>query len=155
MNQTTVATVEGSILDCGIAEAAAVIIPPGLTAIKWEGTEFFQKITDRHPQGLFDLAQVKPGNGTLRHILYVDTTDNRISGVEDMKALAFKILKTFARLSVRTVAMNGIRCDNRPDMGIRPEVYQKQFIEQYLAENPGTFDKIVLVDLRGGFGKDK
>ena len=89
------------------------------------------------------------------HVLYADTTDNCITCAEDMKALVFKILKTFAGIGVRTVAMNGIRCDYRPDMGIRPEEYQKQFIEQYLAGNPDSFDKIVLVDLRGGFSKDK
>lgn len=38
-------------------------------------------------------------------------------------------------------------------MTIRPEVYQREFIKEYIADHPGTFEKISLVDLRGGFDK--
>ena len=155
MNQTSIITVNGSILDCSIGEAVAVIVPPGLTTLKPEGEMFFEKITGSLPQDTFDLVQVKSGNGILRYILYVDTSDNLISNINDMKELVCRILKTFAGLGVKEIAMNGVRCDDRPDMKIRPEKYQRQIIERYVAENPESFDKIALVDLRGGFSKNQ
>ena len=54
---------------------------------------------------------------------------------------------------VKSVAMNGIRCDDRPDPNVRPEAYQKRFVEEYVAAHPDAFDAIYLVDLRGGFNR--
>ena len=58
-----------------------------------------------------------------------------------------------AKAGAKTVAMNGIRCDSRPDMNIRPEAYQKRFVEEYVAGHPDAFDTVYLVDLRGGFNQ--
>jgi len=49
--------------------------------------------------------------------------------------------------------MNAIRSRTLPDKRSRQEQYQRRFVEDYLEANPGIFDTVYLVDLRGGFNK--
>lgn len=68
------------------------------------------------------------------------------------KSLIFIFIKFKFTFQVRWLIYKK-HCDNRPDMTIRPEVYQREFIKEYIADHPGTFEKISLVDLHGGFNK--
>ena len=48
---------------------------------------------------------------------------------------------------------DGINCDSRPDMNVRPEAYRERFMEENVAGHPDAFDAVYLVDLRGGFNR--
>ena len=152
MNDTIISSVSGSILNGDLAEGLCIIVPPGLTALRVEGKMFFEQMTGRFPEDAVDDAAFA-GNIKGKHLLYVDTAEHIICNIDDMRELVNGILATFSDLGIKDIAMNGIRCDNRPDMTIRPEVYQREFIKEYIADHPGTFEKISLVDLHGGFNK--
>ena len=98
-------------------------------------------------------AADEPAGGIVRLFVYVDNSEKIVSSVDDMRRQVNDTLDAFARGGVRTVAMNGIRCDDRPDPDVRPEAYQKQFVEEYVAAHPDAFEAIYLVDLRGGFNR--
>ena len=72
MNNTIISDVTGSILDCTLADGIAVIIPPGMTALKVEGKMFFHKVTGRLPDDAVDGAVASPGNGALKYLQYID-----------------------------------------------------------------------------------
>ena len=89
---------------------------------------------------------------SFRCIRYVDLNRERqIECVDDMERLLVEVLDQFVASGCRVVAMNGLRCDERPDPHVRSEKYQIQFIEKWLGSHPGVFDKICLIDLRDGF----
>ena len=93
------------------------------------------------------------GSGKLKYVVHVDNRESGISDIEDMRRQIDDVLDRFAALGVKSVAMNGIRCDDRPDRNVRPEKYLRTFVEAYLAGHPDAFDRICLVDARGGFGE--
>jgi hypothetical protein len=149
---TEITTVTGSVLDRSLAEGIAVFIPEGLTAINPDANDFFQQVTGRAPAGAFEFAAVRSGEGQLKFLCLVDNNERKINSIDDMRSQIEEVLNAFAGKGVKSIAMNGIRCDNR-DQTIRPEKYQRQFVEEYLAKHPGVFEKIILVDARGGFDR--
>ena len=68
-----------------------------------------------------------------------------------MQNLIYQILNTFRTKSIKSVAMNGIYCNNLPNKKIGSEKYHWQIIQEYLLLYPDVFDEILLVDLKGGF----
>ncbi len=151
METTIINTIQGSILDCNLAEGIAIFVPPGLVGLRYTARMFFCRETGKENVGIEELTPTIRGEGIAKSIFYTDNMKNRISSIEDMREQINKVLDSFASLGLKSVAMNGIRCDNRPDYSIRPEEYQLKFIMEYLDKKPGVFEKITLVDLRGGF----
>ncbi len=149
---TEITTVTGSVLDRSLAEGIAVFIPEGLTAINPDAKDFFRQTVGKAPAGTFDIAAVTASEGKLKFLCLADNSERKINSINDMRSQIEEVLNAFAGKGVKSIAMNGIRCDNR-DKSIRPEQYQRQFVEEYLAKHPGVFEKIILVDARGGFDK--
>ena len=145
-------TKTGSLLDNGLAEGIALFIPQGLTAFSVEVQEFFERECDKKAIGACTVSKSVTG-GKARCLICIDNAIRKINNVDDMKKQVWEVLDTFASQKIRTVAMNGIRCDKRPDLRVRPEKYQRQFVEEYLSTHPDVFDWIILVDARGGFDK--
>ena len=156
-NKTVIYPIRGSILNGDLAEGIAVFIPPGMAGIRLESESFLSMfgITEFRTREIVVrvLDAAETGNGAVRCFVYVDNQERGIRSVDDMRAQVFAALDAFAKAGVKTVAMNGIRCDSRPDMTIRPEAYQKRFVEEYVAGHPDAFERIYLVDLRGGFNQ--
>ena len=148
---TTILAKTGSILDPSLAEGIAVFIPEGLTAIKPDAQDFFKLMCGKKMEGAFSFAPVSTPEGKLKYLYMVDNSERRITSLDDMKKQIYAALDEFARSGVKSVAMNGIRFDDRPDRNIRPEQYQRRMIEEYSAAHPEVFDEILLVDFRGGF----
>ena len=71
-----------------------------------------------------------------------------IKSLDELHELVFATLDAFRGLGVKTVSMNGIKY--YPDIS-NSRKYQRQYVEEYVAQNPDAFDTIRLVDLRGGF----
>lgn len=94
-------------------------------------------------------------NAQFRRVIYgdfdFDDLGCRAKGLEGMEQVLTKVLDELAASKCRVVAMNGLRCDDRPNPHIRPEKYQIKFIKKWLASHPGVFEKIFLIDLRNGF----
>ena len=90
-------------------------------------------------------------NASFTLVRYIDTDAGKVENTEDMRQLLDALLGELAAAGCRTVAMNGIRVHTRPDMHTRPEKYQIEFIREWLAGHPGVFEKICLIDRRGGF----
>ena len=154
-NKTLIYPIRGSVLNGDLAEGIAVFIPPGMVGIRLESESFLSMfgITEFRTKEILVrvLDAAKAEDGAVRCIVYIDNQEREVHSVDDMRMQVFAVLDAFAKAGVKTVAMNGIRCDNRPDMNIRPEAYQKRFVEEYIAEHPDAFDTVYLVDLRGGF----
>ena len=144
---------EGSLLNAEIAEGIAIFLPVGLTEIRPDGEKFFTRASGKMPSGARSDAPAKPGTGLLKHLILIDNQIREITGIEDMRSQIIEVLDTFAELKLKSAAMNGIRCGNLPDRTARPEQYQRQFVEEYLAAHPDAFEKIVLADARGGFNR--
>ena len=154
-NKTLIYPVRESVLNRDLAEGIAIFVPPGMVGIRLESEVFLSMfgITEFRTREMVVRTANAPGDGTVRCLVYVDNQEREIRSVDDMRAQVFATLDAFAKAGAKTVAMNGIRCDSRPDMNIRPEAYQKRFVEEYVAEHPDAFDVIYLVDLRGGFNR--
>lgn len=143
---TTINAIKGSIMDCNLAEGIAVFVQE---KAKYEPR--FEKAGWRFlptPN-----ASLQPLNkGIAKYLICVDNDrDHGVKSVEDMRAQVVATLDAFAKAGVKTISMNGIRCDDRSDPNIRPEAYQRQFVEEYVAAHPDAFDTICLVDKHGGF----
>ena len=143
---TTIKTITGSILNDSIAEGIAVFVQE-----EGKYKPHFQKAGWRFlptPD-----VRIQPLNkGIAKYLICLD--NERVHGVESVDAMRTQVYTTldaFAKAGVKTVAMNGIRCDDLPDRNIRPEAYQMRFVEEYIAGHPDAFDIVYLVDLRGGF----
>lgn len=94
----------------------------------------------------------KPLHGTTRYLACINNErDHSIQNVDAMRAQVFAVLDAFREKKVRSVAMSGIKVNEIPDQTSRPEVYQRQYVEEYIVANPDAFDTICLVDLHGGF----
>lgn len=156
-NKTLIYPIRGSILNSDLAEGIAVFVPPGMVGIRLESESFLSMfgITEFRTREIVvrDLSAAEARDGAVRCIVYIDNLEREIKSVDDMRAQVVATLDTFAKAGVKTVAMNGIRCDDRPDMTIRPEAYQKRFVEEYVAGHPDAFEAVYLVDLRGGFNR--
>ena len=156
-NKTLIYPIRGSILNSDLAEGIAVFVPPGMVGIRLESESFLSMfgITEFRTREILVrvLDAAEAGDGSVRCFVYVDNQEREIKSVNDMRSQVFATLDAFAKAGVKTVAMNGIRCDSRPDMEIRPEAYQKCFVEEYIAGHPDMFDAVYLVDLRGGFNR--
>ncbi|MBO4632587.1 MAG: hypothetical protein J5858_11750 [Lentisphaeria bacterium] len=156
-NKTSIYPIRGSILNSDLAEGIAVFIPPGMAGIRLESESFLSMfgITEFRTREIVVrvLAALEAGDGIVRCIVYADNQEREIRSVDDMRAQVFATLEAFEKAGAKTIAMNGIRCDSRPDMNARSEAYQKRFVEEYVAAHPDAFDVIYLVDLRGGFNR--
>lgn len=154
-NKTLIYPIRGSILNGDLAEGIAVFIPPGMVGIRLESESFLSMfgITEFRTREIVVrvLDDAEAGDGAVRCFVYVDNQEREIKSVNDMRTQVFATLDAFEKSGVKTVAMNGIRCDSRPDMNIRPEAFQMRFVEEYVAGHPDAFDTVYLVDLRGGF----
>ena len=150
---TTIKCLKESILNYDLADGIAIFLAPG-TGFRVDCQSFVRSfgVRDLEPQEMV-VCSVPPTRGIARHLVYVDNENKRINSIEDMRELVIATLDKFAALGAKTVAMNGIRCDDRPDPTIRPETYQKRFVEEYVAAHPDAFEAICLVDLRGGFNR--
>ena len=151
MSNTIIKTIKGSILDNNLAEGIAIIIPPGLNALKVDGKMFYHQMTSSFPVDEFTVKEVNSSRGKLKHILYINTAESSIIDITSMQNLIYQILNTFRTKSIKSVAMNGIYCNNLPNKKIGSEKYHWQIIQEYLLLYPDVFDEILLVDLRGGF----
>lgn len=150
---TTILAKTGSILDPSLAEGIAVFIPPGLAFINHNARAFFEQMCGKKAEGAFSFVPVSKPEGKLKFLCLVDNTERQIASVDEMRSQIHKVLDAFARQEVRSVAMNGIRFDDRPDKATRPEQYLRRIVEENLAEYPESFEEIILVDLYGGFEK--
>lgn len=156
-NKTLIYPIRGSILNSDLAEGIAVFVPPGMVGIRLESESFLSMfgITEFRTMEMVVrvLDTAEAGAGAVRCFVYVDNQEREIRSVDDMRTQVFAVLDAFAKAGVKTIAMNGIRCDDRPDMTIHPEAYQKRFVEEYVAGHPDAFEAVYLVDLRGGFNR--
>lgn len=154
-NKTLIQPIKGSVLNSDLAEGIAVFVPPGMVGIRLESESFLSMfgMTEFGRPEMVVHAPAAPVDGIVKLFVYVDNSEKEISSVDDMRKQVNDTLDAFAKGGVKTVAMNGIRCDDRPDENIRPEAYQKQFVEEYVAAHPDAFEAIYLVDLRGGFNR--
>ena len=154
-NKTLIQPIKGSVLNSDLAEGIAVFVPPGMVGIRLESESFLSMfgITEFRTREIVVrvLDAAEAGDGVVRCFIYVDNQEREIKSVDDMRAQVFAVLDAFAKAGVKTIAMNGIRCDSRPDMNVRPEAYQMRFVEEYISGHPDAFDTVYLVDLRGGF----
>ena len=150
---TTILAKTGSILDPSLAEGIAVFIPQGLTAIRPEAEDFFEQMCGKKAEGAFSFVPVSKPGEKLKYLCLVDNTERQIASVDEMRSQIHKALDAFARQGIRSVAMNGIRFDDRPDKATRPEEYLRRMVEEYTAAHPESFEEIILVDFRGGFEK--
>ena len=90
-------------------------------------------------------------NAAFRLTNYIDA--NGIEDTEDMRILLNSVLDEAKNNNCSIIAMNGIRAYTRPDIHSRSEKYQIQFIKEWLDLHPGVFEKIYLIDRRGGFNR--
>jgi hypothetical protein len=154
-NKTLIYPVKGSVLNRALAEGLAIFVPPGMAGIRLESEAFLSMsgVTEFRTREIVVRTIAAPEEGVARCFVYVDNKEREVKSVDDMRAQVFAALDAFAKACVKTVAMNGIRCDSRPDMGVSPEEYQKRFVEEYVAGHPDAFKTVYLVDLRGGFNR--
>ena len=154
-NNTLIQPIKGSVLNGDLAEGIAVFVPPGMVGIRLESESFLSMfgMTDFGRPEMVVFAPDVPVEGIVRLFVYVDNSEKRISSIEDMRRQVYDTLDVFAEKGSKSVAMNGIRCDDRPDQNNRPEAYQKKFVKEYVAAHPDAFEAIYLVDLRGGFNR--
>jgi hypothetical protein len=154
-NKTLIRTVTGSVFDANRAEGIAVFIPMGLVGIREEAEAFASMfgIRSRRPKDMVVCSLPEPRCGIARYLVYFDNMEKEILTVDDMRQQVNDTLDAFAGLGAKTVAMNAIRSRTLPDKKTRCEQYQRKFVEDYLEANPGVFDTVHLVDLRGGFNK--
>ncbi|MBO4632590.1 MAG: hypothetical protein J5858_11765, partial [Lentisphaeria bacterium] len=124
----TIRTITGSILDDNIAEGIAVFVQE-------EG-----KYRPRFQEAGWDFfptqeVKIQPLNkGIAKYLICLD--NERVHGVESidaMRAQVYATLDAFAKAGVKTVAMNGIKVNEIPDKTSRPEAYQRQYVEEYVA----------------------
>lgn len=154
-NETMIKTVKGSVFNVNRAEGIAVFIPMGLVGIRAEAEAFVSMfgIRNRSPKYMVVCSLPEPRCGIARHLVFFDNMEKDILTVDDMRQQVNDTLDAFAGLGAKTVAMNAIRSRTLPDEKARCEQYQRKFVEDYLEANPGVFDTVHLVDLRGGFNK--
>lgn len=154
-HKTVIQTVKGSVFDTSRAEGIAVFIPMGLVGIRAEAEAFASMfgIRTRRPKDMIVCSLPEPRYGIARHLVLFDNMEKEIHTVEDMRRQVNDTLDVFAGLGAKSVAMNAIRSRTLPDEKTRCEQYQRKFVEDYLEANPGIFDTVHLVDLRGGFNK--
>ena len=150
----TIQPVKGSIFDADRAEGIAVFIPFGLVSIRMDAEEFVRKfgVEDLKPKDMVVRSLPEPPCGIIRHLVFFDNLEKTVHNLEDMRKQVIDTLDAFAKLGAKTVAMNGIRCsEDLPDESVRPEQYQRKYVEEYLESHPGVFETVYLVDERGGF----
>lgn len=154
-NKSVIQTVKGSVFDTSRAEGIAVFIPMGLVGIRAEAEVFVSMfgIRTRGPKHMVVCSLPEPRCGIARHLVLFDNMEKEILTVDDMRQQVNDTLDAFADLGAKTIAMNAIRSRTLPNEKVRCEQYQRKFVEDYLEENPGIFDMVHLVDLRGGFNK--
>jgi hypothetical protein len=95
-------------------------------------------------------------NAAFRFTRYMDignTAVDKVENTDDMRARLFCVLDEAAAGKCRILAMNGMKAGTRPDAHVRPEKYQIGFVKEWLDRHPGVFDKICLIDQRGGFNQ--
>lgn len=151
---SAIAFLQESIFNPNLAEGIAVFIPSGLTAIRADAEAFLRRFGTTLPQtGHMSVQSLDHPlrGGIAQHLVCVDNGRSVINSVDDMRKQIRQTLDEFANAGARTVAMNGIRCNNRPDQNTRPETYQKNYVKNYLSRHPGVFDTVYLVDRNGGF----
>ena len=73
-----------------------------------------------------------------------------IKSLDELHELVFAMLDAFRGLRVKTVSMNGIKY--YPDIS-NSRKYQRQYVEEYIAQYPDAFDTIRLVDKYGEFNR--
>ena len=99
----------------------------------------------------------KQFNAAFRFTRYIDTDHDGandeigVKNIDDMHKLLNHVLDEALANKCRIIVMNGIRVTDRPDIHTRPEMYQIQFIIEWMDLHPGVFDKICLIDRRDGF----
>ena len=94
----------------------------------------------------------KPLHGITKYLACIDNEGERfIQNVDAMRAAVFATLDAFRKIGARSIAMSGIKVKEIPNQTSRPEAYQRQYVEEYVAAHPDAFDTICLVDLHGGF----
>ena len=154
-HKTMIQTVKGSVFDTSRAEGIAVFIPMGLVGIRAEAEVFVSMfgIRTRRPKDMIVCSLPEPRCGIARHLVFFDNMEREILTIDDMRQQVNDTLDVFAGLGAKSVAMNAIRSRTLPDEKTRCEQYQRKFVEDYLEANPGIFDTVHLVDLRGGFNK--
>ncbi len=145
---TEIISKQGDLFSEDQVEGIAVFIPCGLTAIRVDAREFVQRKAGQRilENGIYPSIYGGP-------VKYIVISTDEAENLEDMQKQLFSALELFRQKNLRSIAMNGIRCDNRPDESIRPEKYQRAFLEAWMNAHPDVFDKITLVDLRGGFNR--
>lgn len=90
-------------------------------------------------------------NAAFRLTRYIEI--DWVEDTEDMRLLLNSVLDEGMDHNCSIIAMNGIIARTRPDIHVRSEKYQIQFIKEWLDFHPGVFEKIYLVDQRGGFNR--
>ena len=94
----------------------------------------------------------KPLHRITKFLACIDNEgEHFIQTVDAMRAEVFAVLDAFRKVGARSVAMSSIKVNEIPDKSSRPEAYQRQYVEEYVASHPDAFDTICLVDLHGGF----
>ena len=95
-------------------------------------------------------------NAAFRLTRYIDIDKDEndwVENTEDMQLVLDSLLDEAMDNNCSIIAMNGIRARIRPDDHVRSEKYQIQFIKEWLDLHPGVFEKIYLIDRRGGFNR--
>ena len=98
------------------------------------------------------VQQLSESHDSNRYLICLDNEySHSIKTIKEMRKQVFAVLDAFLERGIRTVSMSGIKVNEFPDKRSRPEAYQRQFVEEYIAKYPDAFDSISLVDKYGGF----
>ena len=141
---------EGSIfsLSCRDADGLAIFIPCGLTAIRVDYERFISSA--EHVRKAGNGMAVYKNTQTGQMIVAWENPQNEIPGIADAKRMVEAVLEIMKECSVKRVAMNGVRfaVDNQMSWQER-ELFS--WVSGWCQANRNAFERITLVDLRGGF----
>ena len=141
---------KGSIfsLSCQDADGLAIFIPCGCTAIRGKYERFILSAECVRKAG-HEITVYKNAQ-TGQVIVAWENPRNEIPGIADAKRMVEAVLEIMKECSVKRVAMNGVRfaVDNQMSWQER-ELFS--WVSGWCQANRNAFERITLVDLRGGF----
>ena len=141
---------DGSIfsLSCDDADGVVVFIPCGLTAIRMDFRRFISSAECIHKasNGINVYKKVETG----QTVVAFENHANAMISMCDARRIVESALGTMAQLSVKRIAMNGIRfaVENQSS---RQERELVKWVLDWCRANANGFEFVTFVDLRGGF----
>ncbi len=130
------------------ADGVAVFVPCGLTAIRMDFRRFISSAECIHKAG--NGINVYKKAETRQTVVAFENPANVMISKDDAKCIVESVLGTLAQLSVKRIAMNGIRFAAE-DQSSWQERELVKWVLDWCHANANGFEFITFVDLRGGF----